>query len=213
MERMMVHTIKELQAPLSLATVQELKIGDLVTLNGIFFSCRSKFHAKMIREKAPIPQSLSGINVMCQMGPIMKMEQGKWGVVSAGPTTSFRMDPYGPAIIRKLGLRAIIGKGTMGEETTAAMRDAGCVHLCSIGMNANILPGAIRRVLSVEYLEEFGMIEAVWIFEAKGWGPFMVDIDTTGENYFHHFKNEVRRRLPGILKQLGVDPEYRYAIF
>lgn len=209
----MEHIVKELQAPLSLATVQEMKIGDLVTLNGTFFSCRSKFHAKMIREKAPIPPALSGINVMCQMGPVMKMEQGKWGVVSAAPTTSFRMDPYGPAIIRKLGLRAIIGKGTMGEKTAAAMRDERCVHLCSIGMNANVLPVAIRRVLTVEYLEEFGMIEAVWIFEAKGWGPFLVDIDTTGENYFHRCKNEVNERLPGVLKDLGVDPAYRYAIF
>jgi fumarate hydratase subunit beta len=210
---MMERMIKELQAPLSLATIQELKIGDLVTLNGTFFSCRSKFHAKMIREKAPIPQALSGVNVMCQMGPVMKMEQGQWSVVSAGPTTSFRMDSYGPAIIKKLGLRAIIGKGTMGEKTAAAMRDEGCVHLCSIGMNSNVLPDAIRRVLSVEYLEEFGMIEAVWIFDAKGWGPFLVDIDTTGENYFHRFKNEIDRRLPEVLRNLGVDPEYRYAIF
>ena len=209
----MEHMITELQAPLSLATVRELRIGDIVTLNGTFFSCRSKFHAKMIREKAPIPQALSGINVMCQMGPIMKMVQGKWSAISSGPTTSFRMDHYGPDIIKKLGLRAIIGKGTMGEKTAAAMCDEGCVHLCSIGMNANVLPVAIQRVLSVEYLEEFGMIEAVWVFEAKGWGPFLVDIDATGENYFHRLRNEVHQRLPSVLKDLGVDPEYRYTIF
>lgn len=205
--------IEELQMPLSLATIQDLKIGDLVTLNGTFFSCRSKFHAKMVREKAPIPQALTGINVMCHMGPIMKREGVKWVVVSAGPTTSFRMDPYGPAIIKRLGLRAIIGKGTMGEKTMAAMREEGCVHLCSIGMNANVLSETIQRVLSVEYLEEFGMIEAVWVFEAKGWGPFLVDIDTTGANYFHRVNKEARQRLREVLKGLGVDPDYEYAVF
>jgi tartrate/fumarate subfamily iron-sulfur-dependent hydro-lyase beta chain len=213
MERLMTITIKELKTPLSLETVRNLKIGDMVCLTGSFFSCRSKFHAKVVRERVPIPRSLRGVNVMCHMGPIMKKEKGEWVVVSAGPTTSFRMDSYAPAMIKQLGLRAIIGKGTMGEKTMAAMRNEGCVHLCSVGMDANALPSRIERVLSVHYLEEFGMIEAVWVFEAKKWGPFIVDIDTTGANYFRRVDKEARKRLPNILKRLGVDPRYEYSTF
>ena len=130
-----------------------------------------------------------------------------------GPTTSLRMDSYGPAMIKKLGLRAIIGKGSMGEKTMAAMREEGCVHLSSIGMDANVLPHTIEEVLSVHYLEEFGLIEAVWVFKAKKWGPFLVDIDTTGANYFYDIDREARQRLPKALKRLGVDPEYEYAVF
>jgi len=209
----MSHLIKELETPLSLEAIQDLKLGDLVTLNGRFFSCRSKFHAKMVREQAPIPPSLQGINVMCQMGPVMKKEGDSWAVMSAGPTTSFRMDPYGPAMIKRLGLRAIIGKGTMGVKTMAAMREEGCVHLCSVGMDSNVLPSKIQRVVSVAYLEEFGMIEAVWVFEAKGWGPFVVDIDATGANYFDHINRDIQERLPEVQKRLGLDPHYKYAIF
>ena len=209
----MSHLIKELETPFSLEAVEALQLGDLVTLNGKFFSCRSKFHAKMVREKAPVPESLEGINVMCHMGPVMQRRGGGWTVLSAGPTTSFRMDAYGPAMIKRLGLRAIIGKGTMGEKTMAAMRDEKCVHLCSVGMDSNVLPDKIRKVVSVDYLEEFGMIEAVWVFEAKGWGPFMVDIDTTGTNYFDHVRKDVEERLRQVKKRLGIDPDYQYAIF
>jgi tartrate/fumarate subfamily iron-sulfur-dependent hydro-lyase beta chain len=210
---MMSHLIKELETPLSLETVEGLKLGDLVTLNGKFFSCRSKFHAKMVREKAPIPESLKGIDVMCHMGPVMQRQGEGWTVLSAGPTTSFRMDSYGPAMIKRLGLRAIIGKGTMGEKTMAAMRDEKCVHLCSVGMDSNVLPDKIRKVVSVDYLEEFGMIEAVWVFDAKGWGPFMVDIDTTGANYFDHIKKDVEERLREVKKRIGIDPDYQYSVF
>ncbi len=205
--------IKELETPLSLEAVEVLKTGDLVALNGLFFSCRSKFHAKMVREQAPIPASLRGINVMCHMGPVMQRQGESWAVLSAGPTTSFRMDSYGPAMIKRLGLRAIIGKGTMGPKTMAAMREEKCVHLCSVGMDSNVLPDKIKKVVSVDYLEEFGMIEAVWVFEAQGWGPFMVDIDTTGANYFDHIKASVEARRREIQKRFGIDPDYEYASF
>lgn len=209
----MSFTVKELQAPLSIEDVKSLKIGELASITGVFFSCRSKFHAKILRDKAPVPAELRGINVMCHMGPIMKKDKQSWIMVAGGPTTSLRMDSYGPAMIKKLGLRAIIGKGSMGEKTMAAMREEGCVHLSSIGMDANVLPHTIKEVLSVHYLEEFGSIEAVWVFKAKGWGPFLVDIDTTGANYFHAIDSKARQRLAKVMKRLGVDPDYQYKVF
>lgn len=205
--------VRELQTPLSLEVVKSLRIGDLVSITGTFFSCRSKFHVKLLRDKIPVPSFLEGINVLCHMGPIMKKEGGVWRPAALGPTTSFRMDPFGPEMIKKLGLRAIIGKGTMGEKTMAAMRAEGCVHLSSIGMDANALPDTIKEVLSVHYLEEFGMLEAVWIFRAKEFGPYLVDIDTTGANYFHRVDRRARQRLSKALKSLGVDPKYKYATF
>lgn len=206
-------TVKELHTPISLETVRSLKIGELASITGVFFSCRSKFHAKLLKEKAPAPEEIVGLDVMCHMGPIMKKDENGWKMTAGGPTTSLRMDSYGPAMIKKLGLRVIIGKGSMGEKTMAAMREHGCVHLSSIGMDANVLPNTIKEVLSVNYLEEFGMIEAVWVFRAEKWGPFLVDIDTTGANYFHEIDHEARRRLNEILTRLGVDPEYDYAVF
>lgn len=205
--------VKELESPLSSTEVRELEIGDLVSITGVFFSCRSKFHAKLLRENAPVPPSLEGLNVMCHMGPVMRKERNEWIMIAGSPTTSFRMDSYGPAMIKRLGLRAIIGKGSMGEKTMAAMREEGCVHLSAIGMDANALPDTIKRVISVNYLEEFGMIEAVWVFEAKEWGPFLVDIDATGANYFHAANEEAKRRVPEILSRLGVDPDYEYTVF
>ena len=59
----MSSTVKELQAPLSLEAVKDLKIGELASITGVFFSCRSKFHAKILRDKAPVPPDIIGINV------------------------------------------------------------------------------------------------------------------------------------------------------
>ena len=209
----MSQNVKELQTPLSIEVVKSLTIGDVVSITGTFFSCRSKFHVKLLRDNAPVPAALAGINVMCHMGPIMRREREEWRPFSGGPTTSFRMDSFGPAMIKKLGLRAIIGKGTMGEKTMAAMRDEGCVHISSIGGSGNSFSSAVEKVLSVNYLEEFGMLEAVWVFKVKEWGPYLVDIDTTGANYFNTIDSKARQRLPQILKRLGVDPEYQYSRF
>ena len=209
----MSQKIINLKTPLSLEVVKSLKIGDLVSISGTFFSCRSKFHVKILRENLPIPREIDGINVMCHMGPIMKREGEGWRPISGGPTTSFRMDGFGPAMIKKLGLRAIIGKGTMGEKTMAAMRDEGCVHISSIGGAGNSFSSAIEKVVSVNYFEEFGMLEAVWVFKVKEWGPYLVDIDTTGSNYFSIVDSNAKKRLPQILKNLGVDPKYQYSKF
>ena len=209
----MLQNVKELQTPLSLGVVKSLRIGDLVSITGSFFSCRSKFHVKLLRSNAPVPPEIAGINVMCHMGPIMRREAEGWRPVSGGPTTSFRMDGFGPAMIKKLGLRAIIGKGTMGEKVMAAMRDEGCIHISTIGGFGNSFASAIDKVLSVNYLEEFGMLEAVWVFKVKEWGPYLVDIDTTGANYFKQIDGRAKQRLPEILKRLGVDPEYQYSQF
>lgn len=209
----MLENVKHLQTPLSPEDVKNLRIGDLVTITGTFFSCRSKFHVKLLRENYQVPPEIEGINVMCHMGPIMKRDGEEWRPVSGGPTTSFRMDRFGPEMIKKLNLRAIIGKGTMGEKTMAAMRDEGCVHISSIGGSGNSFSNAIQKVVSVNFFEEFGMLEAVWVFKVKKWGPYLVDIDTTGNNYFTNIDSKAKQRLPEILKRLGVDPEYQYSRF
>ena len=49
------------------------------------------------------------------------------------PTTSIREEPYQGDIIKKFGIRAVIGKGGMGPKTLAALHDHGAVYLNAIG--------------------------------------------------------------------------------
>ena len=89
-----------------------------------------------------------------------------WRVTAAGPTTSIREEPYQGDIIRKYGVRAVMGKGGMGGKTLAALKDAGAVYLNAIGGAAQFYARCIERVEGVS-LMEFGTPEAMWHLQLK----------------------------------------------
>src|SRR5262249_60884651 len=87
-------------------------------------------------------------------------------LLAARPTTAIREEPYQAEIIKRFGIKAVIGKGGMGAKTQKACSDYGCVYLHGIGGAAQIYAQCIQRVLSVR-LEQFGSPEAVWGLEVK----------------------------------------------
>ncbi|MEM2572817.1 MAG: fumarate hydratase C-terminal domain-containing protein, partial [Candidatus Jordarchaeales archaeon] len=118
---------KELRTPLLEEDVRSLKIGDIVFLSGVVITVRDAAHKRMveyIKAGKPIPVDLRG-GVIYHCGPIIKFDEEKMEVVSAGPTTSLRMEEYEPLIISRLGVRMIIGKGGMGSATIDAMKHHG----------------------------------------------------------------------------------------
>lgn len=118
--------------------------------------------------------------VLYHCGPIMRHEKGIWIPLAAGPTTSMREEPYLPDIIRRYGLKAVIGKGGMGDGTLAACREHGCLYLHAIGGAAQVYADCITAVRGVQ-LEEFGLPEAVWELEVKGF-PVIVTMDAQGNS-------------------------------
>src|SRR5437667_10389720 len=91
----------------------------------------------------------------------MLQEGGEWRVKAAGPTTSIREEPYQADVIKKYGVRAVIGKGGMGKKTLAALKEYGAVYLNGIGGAAQYYARSIDKVLGVN-LMEFGVPEAMW---------------------------------------------------
>ena len=94
-------------------------------------------------------------------GPVMLKEGDEWSVKAAGPTTSIREEPYQADVIRRYGVRAVIGKGGMGAKTLAALKEYGAVYLNGIGGAAQFYARTVERVLGV-HLMEFGIPEAMW---------------------------------------------------
>ena len=95
------------------------------------------------------------------------MKEGDtWRVTAAGPTTSIREEPYQGEIIKRYGVRAVIGKGGMGAKTLAALKEHGAVYLNAIGGAAQFYARAIERVDGVSLLE-FGTPEAMWHLTVK----------------------------------------------
>src|SRR5437899_4416768 len=147
-----------LTPPISEAAVRALKVGDVVLLRGEVFTGRDNVHAYLM--KNPPPVDLRGA-VLYHCGPVMLKQGGEWMVKAAGPTTSSREEPYQGDIIRRDGVRAVVGKGGMGARTLAALKDAGAVYLNAIGGAAQYYARTVERVLGV-HLMEFGIPEAMW---------------------------------------------------
>src|ERR1043165_3629536 len=150
-----------LTAPFSDQQIRSLKVGDEVGITGVVFTGRDAVH-KYLHEGGTLPPEVNlreGILYHC--GPVvLKDERGGWKVTAAGPTTSIREEPYQADIIKRFGLRGVIGKGGMGDRTLAACQESGCVYLHAVGGAAQVLAEAVRRVRNVSLLEKFAPPEA-----------------------------------------------------
>ena len=131
-------------------------------------------------------------------------------IVSIEPTSSIRFERYGGDVVRKLGQRTLIGKTTMGPATAAALQEVGGVHLTKVGICGNQLAQQVTKVCGVYFLEELGKTEATWVMEVERFGPFFVDIDAHGHNYFAELERGNRPMLARAYRSLGVDPAYTY---
>ena len=136
----------------------------MVLINGEMFTGRDNVHAYLM--KNPPPVDLHGA-VLYHCGPVMLKQGERWVVKAAGPTTSSREEPYQADVIRRYGVRAVIGKGGMGAKTLAALQECGAVYLNAIGGAAQYYARTVEDVLGV-YLMEFGIPEAMWRLRVNG---------------------------------------------
>ncbi len=172
----------KLEFPFTEEKVRALKVGDAVEITGTVFTGRDAVH-KYLHEGGTLPEGVSfreGIIYHC--GPVViKNALDEWTVTAAGPTTSIREEPYQGEIIREFGIRAVIGKGGMGDRTLAACREYGCVYLHAIGGAAQVLAECVRKVRNVYFLKEFGSPEAIWELEVSDF-PAVVTMDSHGNS-------------------------------
>ena len=151
--------VVELQAPITEEQIRELQVGDVVSITGRMYTGRDAIHHHLMSHDAPV--DLNG-QIIYHCGPVMqKDEAGDWHVRAAGPTTSIREEPYQGDIMKKFGIRAVIGKGGMGPKTLAALSEHGGVYLNAIGGAAQYYADCIKGVEGVD-LMEFGIPEAMW---------------------------------------------------
>ncbi len=111
----MTDAIEHLQLPLSEDAARGLALGTIVTVSGLVFTGRSRFHIRAIEQDLVPPLDFAAINAFLHAGPVMRRKEEGWEIVSIEPTSSIRFERYGGDVVRKLGLRTLIGKTTMGR--------------------------------------------------------------------------------------------------
>ncbi|WP_391571721.1 fumarate hydratase [Cohnella sp.] len=179
-----------LQMPLTEEDVRGLRVGDVVILNGEMHTGRDALHKYLMDHDAPI--DLNG-GVIYHCGPVMLKDEDGWHVKAAGPTTSIREEPYQGDILKKFGLRAVIGKGGMGPKTLAALKEHGAVYLNAVGGAAQYYAECIRKVNGVDFME-FGIPEAMWHLQVEGFAA-IVTMDAHGNSLHADVDKDSREKL------------------
>ncbi len=182
-----------LRAPIDETTIRSLKVGDVVLISGRMYTGRDAVHAHLMKHEPPV--DLRG-GVLYHCGPVMLKDGETWRVVAAGPTTSIREEPYQGEVIKRYGLRAVIGKGGMGAGTLAALQEHGAVYLNAIGGAAQFYARTIERVDGVSLLD-FGTPEAMWHLETRDF-PAIVTMDAHGNSLHQTVEEASARELAGM---------------
>jgi fumarate hydratase subunit beta len=140
-----------------------------------------------LKEKKKLPVKFEGLPLF-HCGPLVKKDNNEWTVLAAGPTTSMRMELFEAEVIKKLGIRLIIGKGGMGERTRKAMRECGAAYGAFTGGAAVLAAQRIKRVKDVKWLD-LGTPEALWVFEVERFGPLIICLDSHGNSLFENVQS------------------------
>ena len=194
----------ELQTPFDPAEIAKLRVGDLVYVSGKAFTCRSRLHRWVFDENHPSPKAAMERDLLIHVGPIVLCHEDSYELVSFMPTSSIRFEKWGAKSVETWGLKMIIGKTTMGSETMAMMKKLGCVHASPQGVSPNLWASQIN-ITDVELFDELGTIEATWHMELDKLGPFVVDMDTQGNNLFEAVDKIVEENKAKAYAKLGLE--------
>jgi len=182
-----------LSAPISDEQIRALKVGDVVLLSGRVFTGRDAVHAHLMKNDPPV--DLRG-GVLYHCGPVVTKEGDTWHITAAGPTTSIREEPCQADIIRRYGVRVVMGKGGMGARTLAGLKESGAVYLNAVGGAAQFYARCIDRVDGVS-LMQFGTPEAMWHLNVRDF-PAMVTMDAHGNSLHKDIEEASGERLEAV---------------
>ncbi|MBE6375139.1 MAG: fumarate hydratase [Lentisphaerae bacterium] len=202
--------MRDIKLPMSEADVKSLELGEMITVSGLLFTGRSRFHIRSVEDNIYPDLDYEKINCFFHVGPVMRQTDDGWEVVSCEPTSSIRFERYGADVVRKFKLRTLIGKTTMGPATAEALKEVGGVYLSKIGLSGNALKEQVKKVHDVYFLEELGKTECSWVYEVDHFGPFFVAIDANGRNYFQELARDAESKMPEIERQLGIPEDYTF---
>jgi len=152
--------IKRIQTPLDDSTIEKLKAGEKVFLNGFIFTARDSAHKRFFEaldkgEELPFDMR-NQIIYYCGPSPA---PPGRV-IGSCGPTTSGRMDAYAPRLIA-LGLKGMIGKGKRSQAVKDSLKQHKAVYFGATGGAGALLAKSIvsSEIVAYEDLGPEGVVK------------------------------------------------------
>lgn len=192
---------KILTTPIRDEDLADLRAGDVVYLTGHLVTCRDVAHRRLIEQGRELPVNLEG-GAIFHAGPIVrKKDDGKFEMVSIGPTTSMRMEKFEREFIRQTGVKLIVGKGGMGPETAAGCQEHKAVHAIFPGGCAVLAATRVEEIEGAEW-QDLGMPETLWINRVREFGPLIISIDTQGNNLIEQNKERFNEKKGPVMEKI-----------
>jgi L(+)-tartrate dehydratase beta subunit len=197
----------ELATPVDERAVRALRIDDTVTLQGRLFGIRDATQIAMFDRGRTTRFDLRGHAVIHTAPNVRNVDVSSahptgYAPVCIGTTTSMRMERFTDPLLRKLGVRLIIGKGGLGPASLAAFRELGGVYLAIIGGTAALETTWIEAIEDVD-LDDLNP-ESLWQFRIRDFGPLRVAMDSHGGSLYDAVDHAARNRRAAALAALNV---------
>ncbi len=170
----------ELKEPFTKDKLKALRAGDTVLLTGTIYAARDAAHRKLIElieGGEPLPLEIEN-QMVYYAGPTPARPGNPIG--SVGPTTSYRMDAFTPALLKR-GLAGMIGKGPRSEEVKACAAEEGAVYFAAIGGAGALIAQSVRSSEVVAFAE-MGTEAIRKLYVEKM--PLIVAYDASGGDVF-----------------------------
>ena len=197
-----------LTTPISEEQIRDLQLDDEVYLTGEAYGMLYADHYTILLEKLrngePLPEGmrLDG-GVLWNTGAIWRHVDGERKLFATCATTSNKYDPYTPEMIKRAGIRAIIGKGGHDEACLEAMKEYGCVYLAISGGCCAVYTPNCR--IADEYEPKSPPTDNQRLkYELHEFGPLFVSMDAHGNSLFRERAEYARSRKPAIYEKLNI---------
>lgn len=169
-----------LTTPLTDDVIEQLRAGDKVSITGVIYVGRDAAHKRLVEALdagESLPFDPRG-QIIYYMGPAPAKPGDPIG--SAGPTTSYRMDPYAPRLM-EVGLKGMIGKGNRSMPVREAMQKHKAIYMGAIGGAGALIAKSIKKAEVVAY-DDLGA-EALRRLEVEEFPAIVVNDTIGGDAY------------------------------
>jgi L(+)-tartrate dehydratase beta subunit len=187
--------------PISEAQARALRVDDTVTLHGTLYGIRDATQIHMFDRGRRTRFDMAGHAVIHTAPNVKKTETG-YEPVCVGTTTSDRMERFTRPLMQQYGVRLVIGKGGLREDSLKSFVDLGGAYLAIIGGTAALETTWIEAIEDVD-LDDLNP-ESLWKFRVNGFGPLLVAMDSNGASLYSRIRTAAQQRRAQALKRLGV---------
>jgi L(+)-tartrate dehydratase beta subunit len=199
----------DLRPPITEAQARQLRVNDTVTLEGTLYGIRDATQIHMFDRGRKTRLDLAG-HAVIHTAPNVKSvaksvaHPAGYAPICVGTTTSDRMERFTRPLMQQNGVRLVIGKGGLREDSLAAFKALGGAYLAIIGGAAALETTWIEAIEDVD-LDDLHP-ESLWKFRVRGFGPLVVAMDSHGGSLYSQVRSDAQSRRAGALAALGVKP-------